>query len=72
MKNANDTVGNRTRDLVACSAVPEPIALPRTSRQCVLTLNHTTDFKLHSPKTPFVEFHDRFNPQFLNRNTPIF
>jgi hypothetical protein len=26
MKNLNDTIGNRTRDLPACIAVPEPIA----------------------------------------------
>jgi len=25
MKNSIDTVGNRTRDLLACSAVPQPI-----------------------------------------------
>ena len=30
-KNSNDTVGNRTRDLPACSAVPQPTALPRTA-----------------------------------------
>jgi len=29
MKNSNDTIGNRTRDLPACSAVPQPITLPR-------------------------------------------
>ena len=29
MKNSNDPVGNRTRDLPACSAVPEPTAPPR-------------------------------------------
>ena len=29
MKNSNDTIGNRTRDLTACSAVPQPTALPR-------------------------------------------
>ena len=29
MKNFNDTIGNRTRDLLACSAVPQPIAPPR-------------------------------------------
>jgi hypothetical protein len=28
MKNSNDTIGNRTRDLPACSAVPQPIAPP--------------------------------------------
>ena len=30
MKNSNDTFGNRTRDLPACSAVPQQTALPRT------------------------------------------
>jgi hypothetical protein len=25
MKNSNDIIGNRTRDLPACSAVPQPI-----------------------------------------------
>jgi hypothetical protein len=29
MKNSNDTIGNRTRDLSACSAVPQPTAPPR-------------------------------------------
>jgi hypothetical protein len=27
--NSNGTIGNRTRDLPACSAVPQPTALPR-------------------------------------------
>ena len=30
MKNSNDTIGNQTLDLKACSAVPRPIASPRT------------------------------------------
>ena len=29
MKNFNDTIGNRTRDLQACGAVPQPTAPPR-------------------------------------------
>jgi len=29
MKNSKDTIGNRTRDLPTCSAVPQPTALPR-------------------------------------------
>ena len=28
MKNSNDTIGNRTHNLPACSAVPQPIAPP--------------------------------------------
>ena len=30
MKNSNDTIWNRTRDLPACSAVPQPTAPPRS------------------------------------------
>ena len=30
MKNSSDTIGNWTRDLLACSAVPQPTALPHT------------------------------------------
>jgi hypothetical protein len=29
MKNSNDNIGDRTRDLPACSAVPQPNAPPR-------------------------------------------
>jgi len=28
-KKSNDTIGNRTRDLPVCSAVPQPTALQR-------------------------------------------
>ena len=28
MKESSDNIGNRTRDLRACSAVPQPTALP--------------------------------------------
>ena len=31
MKNSNNTIGNRTRDHPACSAVPQPIAPPRAA-----------------------------------------
>jgi hypothetical protein len=41
MKNSNDTIGNRTRDIPACRAVPQPIAPPRAPcmyvRTCVCT-----------------------------------
>ena len=32
MKSSNDTIENRTRDLPACSAVPQPTALPRGAK----------------------------------------
>ena len=37
MKNSNDTIGNRTRDLPVCNAVPQPLAPPRAPfayREC--------------------------------------
>jgi len=30
MKNSNDTIGNQTHDLLACTAVPQPTAPPCT------------------------------------------
>jgi len=37
-KNSNDTIGNRTRDHLACSAVPEPIAPPRARSHIDMSL----------------------------------
>ena len=34
MKNSDDTIGDRTRDLPACSAVPQPTALLRAPKKC--------------------------------------
>jgi len=39
MKNSNDTIGNRTHDLPACSAVPQPTAPPRTPTYPITILN---------------------------------
>jgi len=44
IKTSNDTIGNRTRDLPACSAAPQPTAPPRappmlkTSRLMLVTI----------------------------------
>ena len=35
MKYSNDTIGNRTRDFPACSAVPQPTA-PSRARKAIL------------------------------------
>ena len=32
MKNSNDTIGNRNRHLLTCSAVPQPTAPPRSPK----------------------------------------
>ena len=43
MKNSNDTIGDRTRDLLACSAVPQPTAPPNliSSAPIAQTNNNT-------------------------------
>ena len=33
MKNSNDTIGNGTRDLPDCRAVPQPTAPPRNTKE---------------------------------------
>ena len=59
MKNFNDTIGNRTRDLPTCSAVPQPTALPRAVYVC----------KEHKLKWVFNKFDtDWFDDNFLGRH----
>ena len=41
MKNSNETIGNRTRNLPACSAVPQPTKLPRTPDRLTLTTKNS-------------------------------
>jgi hypothetical protein len=42
MKNSSDNIGNRTRNLLACSAVPQPTAPPRAPIE-----NYTTSKPLN-------------------------
>ena len=42
MKNSSDTIGNRTRDLPTCSAVPQPTALPRAPKMDTEEVNLKT------------------------------
>ena len=68
MKNSNDTIGNRTRDLRACSAVPQPTAPPRTQLTAVPGLRMSGAATSHS-------FGDlaqlRPNFVFLRNTTPL-
>ena len=50
MKNSNDTIGNRTRDLSACSEVPQPSVPPRApalKAQSDEMMKRTSTPKLH-------------------------
>jgi len=40
VKNSNDTIGNRTYDLPACSVVPQPTAPPRAQNTFNENFNH--------------------------------
>jgi hypothetical protein len=41
IKNSSDIIGNRSRDLSVCSAVPQPTVLPRAPVSILGTLNPT-------------------------------
>jgi hypothetical protein len=47
LKNSSDSIGNRTRDLSACSAVPQPTAPPRTSPSEVYIVQHHVTHTSH-------------------------
>ena len=55
MKNSNDTIRNRTRDLPACSAVPQPTAphhapsIPYIAVKIVVILAHVMLEMLNLP-----------------------
>jgi hypothetical protein len=40
MKNSNDIIGKRTRDVPACGAVPKPTALPRAPSTTMYKFNN--------------------------------
>jgi hypothetical protein len=42
MKKSSDTIGNRTCDFSACSAVPQPTAPPRAPHESLLYLTNIT------------------------------
>jgi len=44
MKNSSDTIGNRNRNLPACSTVPQPTAPPRAPQRgvsCTINTEHS-------------------------------
>jgi len=50
MKNSNDTIGNQTHNPPACSAVPQPTALPHVPLLVLVTYSisrHVVDSRLH-------------------------
>jgi len=58
MKNSSDTIGNRTRDLPTCSAVPQPTALPRAPSSTHLDVLYVTE-------NYFIQLSFRFSAQMI-------
>ena len=56
MKNSSDAIGNRTRDLLACSTVPQPTAPPRAPKIVLWTIKILLIIRLFndSPSIPRV------------------
>ena len=57
MKNSNDTIRNRTRDLLACSAVPQPTA-PLRAPGIVVCIMYETNTHLAEIKLQYQEVRD--------------
>jgi hypothetical protein len=53
MKNSNDTIGNGTRDLPTCSAVPQPTAPPAA---CPLPQKYYVQFCIYHTMSIFRQF----------------
>jgi len=52
MKNSNDTIGNQTRNLPACSAVPQPTAPPHAPISCACTHIYPVQVHQFNPLKP--------------------
>jgi hypothetical protein len=51
MKNSNGNIGNRTRDLPACSTLPHPTASPRATGICTCYIFIRTNTRITLPET---------------------
>ena len=47
MKNTNDTIGNRTRDLPVCSAVPQPTRCAHANNSEIETIEYLIKILQH-------------------------
>jgi hypothetical protein len=55
MRDSSDTIGNRTIDLPACSAVPQPTASPHAPAPCERILNIFTRMQSKGNDCPIVK-----------------
>jgi len=71
MKNSNDTVGNPTRDLPACSSVPQPIVPPlsaiHVSSSNILSPDRTVWKEEEKPSCDVVSTQEYMNENLLGK-----
>jgi hypothetical protein len=70
MKNSSDTIGNQTRDLLACSAVPQPIAPPRAPIYTFSEGNSSVDiyYNMAAVRKYYLEFNFNGYRKWRNEN----
>ena len=66
MKHYNDTTGNRTRDLPACSALPQPTAPPRAPQL------PKRSFKSCCCKGQLIAHYQNHKVQYRQHKSPLF
>jgi hypothetical protein len=64
MQNSSDTIGNRTRDLPACSAVPQPTAPPRLTIETLFERNKMSNI--------LYQCNHKFRPNSIQIQLPSF
>ena len=60
VKNSNDTIGNRTRDIPSCNIVPQLTAPPRAPHACINVLISSTCFEhptVHPQEDLYMQFY---------------
>ena len=69
MKNLNDTIGNRTRDLPTCSAVPQPTTPPRAPIRVALEVYIIGILNIYRCKNKLIRL-SRLGAMWLSSVTP--
>jgi hypothetical protein len=64
MKNSNDTIGNRTRDVLACSIVPQPHAAPFTPPYIISFIIIAINFNIITIYVQYLSHHRHNYNQF--------
>jgi hypothetical protein len=67
LKNINDHIGSRTRDLPACSIVPQQTALPRAQKCTLAKLNSVALVRERIKRQSELRLSTKLMPTFADR-----